>query len=90
MIDDPDKSASHTTINPYHPEDDRYQRRRYKRWHRSKTIWLSIILAIFGVLESSIGMLQHLFRPEYYGFIFMGIGMITAILRVISNDQIWR
>lgn len=52
---------------------------------KSKTIWFSIILAIFGVLEASTQYFQDFIQPQYFGFFVVGIGMITAILRVVTT-----
>lgn len=52
---------------------------------KSKTIWFSIILAIFGVLEASTQYLQDMIDPKLFGFVVIVIGMITAILRVVTT-----
>jgi len=52
---------------------------------KSKTIWFSIILAVFGVLEASTQYLQDMIDAKYFGFVVIGIGMITAILRVVTT-----
>jgi len=52
---------------------------------KSKTIWFSIILAIFGVLEASTQYLQDMIDPKFFGFVVIVIGMITAILRVVTT-----
>jgi len=52
---------------------------------RSKTMWFSLALAVFGVLEASTSYFQNLIGPEYFGFFVVAIGGVTAILRVLTT-----
>lgn len=59
-----------------------------KKMRQSKTMWFSIALVVFGALEMYFPYIKDNIRPEYYGPIFMGIGVVVAILRFITNGPI--
>lgn len=52
---------------------------------KSKTMWFSLALVILGAVEASIGLLQSIIPPQYYGLVVMGIGIATAVLRWITT-----
>lgn len=52
---------------------------------RSKTMWFSLALAVFGVLEASTSYLQTMIGPEHFGFVVIGIGIVAAILRILTT-----
>ena len=52
---------------------------------RSKTMWFSMALAVFGVLEASTQYFQDLIAPKHFGFFVVAVGAIAAILRVITT-----
>ena len=56
-----------------------------KKAMRSKTMWFSLALVIFGAFEMYFPYLQENIQPEYYGPIFMAIGVIVAILRFVTT-----
>lgn len=56
--------------------------------HRSKTIWFSFALVIFGALFDNFSYVQNLIDPKYYGISLIAIGIIVAILRFITNKPI--
>lgn len=56
--------------------------------HRSKTIWFSLALVIFGALFDNFSYVQNLIDPKYYGISFIVIGVIVAVLRFITNKPI--
>ena len=51
----------------------------------SKTMWFSLAIAIFGAIEMYYPYLQDVINPKYYGAIFMGIGVVCAILRFVTT-----
>lgn len=55
---------------------------------KSRTMWFSLLLVIFGALEAGFPYLQSVIDPQYYGVILVGIGVITAILRFITTGPI--
>ena len=52
---------------------------------RSKTMWFSLAVVVFGAIEATIGLLQSIIPPDYYGLVVMGIGVATAVLRWITT-----
>lgn len=57
---------------------------------RSKTMWFSLLLVIFGVIEVNLTLLQSLIPAEYYGAVVIAIGIITAVLRWITTTGLDR
>ena len=52
---------------------------------RSKTLWFSALLMIFGAVEMYFPYLKDNIDPVYYGPIFMAIGVIVAVLRFATT-----
>ena len=52
---------------------------------KSKTIIFALLLAIFGAVEASMGTFSTYMTPEVFGFFSMGIGIVVAILRVLTT-----
>ncbi len=55
---------------------------------KSKTMWFATATAIIGALMSSMPLVQSSISQEYYGFILMGLGVISAILRVATTKPL--
>jgi len=55
---------------------------------RSKTMWFSLALVIFGALFDNFSYVQNLIDPKYYGICLIVIGIIVAILRFITSKPI--
>jgi hypothetical protein len=55
---------------------------------KSKTIWFSFLLVVFGAVYDNFSYLQSLISDKYYGISFMVVGVITAILRFITTCPI--
>jgi len=55
---------------------------------RSKTMWFSLALMIFGALFDNFSYVQNLIDPKYYGICLIVIGIIVAILRFITSKPI--
>lgn len=60
-------------------------RRRAKGAMHSKTMWFSLAMMIFGAVEMYFPYLEKNIQPQYYGPIFMAIGIICAILRFYTT-----
>ena len=58
------------------------------KMHKSKTMWFSLALVIFGALFDNLSYVQNSINPNYYGFILIGIGIIVAILRFVTTQPI--
>jgi hypothetical protein len=56
--------------------------------YKSKTMWFSLALVVFGALLDYLPVLQSIIDPKYYGVIFSIVGVITAILRYITKEPI--
>lgn len=60
-------------------------RRKARGAMHSKTMWFSAALFIFGAVEMYFPYLKDNIRPEYYGPIFMAIGVTVGILRFLTS-----
>ncbi len=58
------------------------------KMHKSKTMWFSLALVIFGALFDNLSYVQNSIDPKYYGFILIGIGIIVAVLRFVTSKPI--
>ena len=56
--------------------------------HKSKTMWFSLALVIFGALFDNLSYVQNLIDPKYYGVCLIAIGIIVAVLRFVTNKPI--
>jgi hypothetical protein len=56
--------------------------------HRSKTMWFSLALVVFGALMDNFSYVQNIIDPKYYGISFIAIGVIVAILRFVTTEPI--
>jgi len=52
---------------------------------RSKTIWFSLAIMVFGAVEMYFPYLRDNIDPKYYGPIFMAIGITCAVLRFATT-----
>lgn len=52
---------------------------------KSKTIWFSILLAVLGVVEANVGVLQQYMTPQAFGIFSVVVGVIIAVLRVLTT-----
>ena len=56
--------------------------------HKSRTMWFSLLLVIFGALADNFSYVQNIIDPKYYGVILIGIGVIVAVLRFVTSKPI--
>jgi hypothetical protein len=56
--------------------------------YKSKTMWFSVALVVFGALLDNLPYLQSVIDPKYYGIIFATVGVIVALLRYITKEPI--
>ena len=56
--------------------------------YKSKTMWFSVALVVFGALLDNLPYLQSVIDPKYYGIIFATVGIITALLRYVTKEPI--
>jgi hypothetical protein len=55
---------------------------------RSRTMWFSFALVIFGALFDNFSYIQNFIDPKYYGFGYIVIGIIVAILRFLTTKPL--
>lgn len=55
---------------------------------RSKTHWASTIVAILGALMTFLPTVMQFIPIEWYGRIFIGIGVVFHVLRNVTNTPI--
>jgi hypothetical protein len=55
---------------------------------RSKTMWFSLLLVVFGALLDNFSYLQSIIDQKYYGLLLVGIGIIVAILRFLTTGPV--
>lgn len=59
-----------------------------KRLYRSRTMWFSFALVIFGAIFDNFSYLQSVIDQRYYGVILVTIGVIVGVLRFITSGPI--
>jgi len=55
---------------------------------KSKTMWFSILIAIGGTLQANVYFLQTLLSAKASGYLMLIIGIIVAILRVVTFQSL--
>ena len=55
---------------------------------QSKTMWFSLAMMVLGVVYDNFSYVQNIIDPKYYGSIFIGIGVICAILRWYTTQPL--
>ena len=55
---------------------------------KSRTMWFSFALVVFGALLDNFSYIQNLIDPKYYGFGYIVIGIIVATLRFVTTKPI--
>jgi hypothetical protein len=59
-----------------------------KKMQKSKTMWFSLFLVIFGAIFDNFSYLQNVIDQKYYGTLLVAIGIVVAILRFITTGPI--
>ena len=55
---------------------------------KSRTMWFSLLLVVFGALLDNFSYLQSVIDQRYYGILLVAIGIIVAVLRFITTGPI--
>jgi len=55
---------------------------------KSKTMWFSLALVVFGALMDNFAYLQNIIDPKYYGIGYIVIGVIVGILRFVTTQPL--
>ena len=66
----------------------KYTRLSSAKMMRSRTMWFSFALVVFGALEAGFPYLQSVIDPQYYGVILVTIGVIVAVLRFLTTGPL--
>jgi hypothetical protein len=59
-----------------------------KKLYKSKTMIFSFLLVIFGAIMDNFTQLQSVISEKYYGIIFVCIGIICAVLRLLTTGPV--
>jgi hypothetical protein len=59
-----------------------------KSMTRSKTLWFSFALVVFGALMDNLQYLQSVIDQKYYGGIMIFVGVIVAVLRFVTTQPL--
>lgn len=52
---------------------------------RSKMMWFSLALVVLGVVQANIGLFQHFFKPEDFGWFTAAVGLVVGVLRWVTS-----
>jgi len=55
---------------------------------KSRTMWFSFALVVFGALFDNFSYLQSVISERYYGILLVVIGIVVAILRFLTTGPI--
>ena len=55
---------------------------------KSKTIWFSLLLAVFGALQAGWGLIDDYLSPKAAGFGALAIAVLVAVLRVLTTKPL--
>ncbi len=55
---------------------------------KSRTIWFSFLLVVFGALFDNFSYLQSVINERYYGIILVIVGIIVAVLRFLTTGPV--
>ena len=59
-----------------------------KKWYRSKTLWLNVLLAAGTVAEANLGLVRDFFGPVAYLSILSFAAAANAFLRFVTTEKI--
>lgn len=63
-----------------------YNHHKPKPMWKSRTMWFSFLLVVFGALYDNFSYLQNIIDPKYYGVLLVIIGIVVAILRFLTSQ----
>jgi len=55
---------------------------------KSRTMWFSFLLVVFGALLDNFSYLQSVIDQRYYGILLVVIGIIVAVLRFLTTGPV--
>ena len=51
-------------------------------------MWFSFLLVIFGALFDNFSYVQNFIDPRYYGYGYIVIGVVVAVLRFLTTQPL--
>lgn len=61
-----------------------------KPWWKSRTIRVNAVVAALVALEAGTGLLQPVLPVNFYTLVAVGLPVINAVLRVVTNQALCR
>ena len=55
---------------------------------KSKTLWFSFLLTVFGAVQASWGLVDDFLSPRAAGFGALAIGIAIAVLRFLTTQPL--
>jgi hypothetical protein len=55
---------------------------------QSRLVWLGLITTVLGYIQANIGMIQRAIPDEYFGYVTMGIGILTIVFRFMTTTSL--
>ena len=55
---------------------------------KSRTMWFSFALVVFGALFDNFSYVQDIIDPRFYGVSLVVIGIIVAVLRFLTTQPL--
>ena len=55
---------------------------------KSRTMWFSFALVVFGALFDNFSYLQSVISERYYGVLLVVIGIVVAVLRFLTTGPV--
>jgi len=55
---------------------------------KSRTMWFSFALVVFGALFDNFSYVQNIIDPRFYGVSLVVIGIIVAVLRFLTTQPL--
>lgn len=59
-----------------------------KRWYKSKTLWLNVVVVVLALAESQLNILQPVLPINFYAAVAFGLPLLNAALRLITTQAL--
>lgn len=63
-------------------------KRRVQGAMRSRTMWFSVALVVFGAIFDNFTVLQDTIDPRFYGVLMVFVGVVVALLRFYTTQPL--
>jgi len=77
-------------MQPYMLRQAKVYNRHFKSMWKSRTMWFSLGLMVFGAVYDNFSYVQNIINPSYYGILLIVIGVVVAILRFLTSQPMQR